>query len=47
MNRNGIDISRWQGKPDFAKLKNQVDFVIIQAGFGRTTSQTDGEFERS
>lgn len=43
----GIDISRYQGKPDFAKLKNEVDFVILQAGFGRYASQKDAEFERS
>ena len=43
----GIDISRWQGQPDFAKLKSQVDFVIIQAGFGKYAGQKDVEFERN
>jgi GH25 family lysozyme M1 (1,4-beta-N-acetylmuramidase) len=33
MEKRGIDISRYQGKPDFSKLKNAVDFVILQAGF--------------
>lgn len=47
MTKKGIDISRYQGKPDFAKLKNEVDFVILQAGFGRYASQKDAEFERS
>lgn len=47
MEKRGIDISRYQGKPDFAKLKNAVDFVILQAGFGRNASQKDGEFERN
>ena len=43
----GIDISRYQGKPDFAKLKSQVDYIILQAGYGRYASQKDSEFERS
>ena len=47
MNKNGIDISHWQGKPDFAKLKSQLDFIIIQAGFGRVASQIDSEYERN
>jgi GH25 family lysozyme M1 (1,4-beta-N-acetylmuramidase) len=45
--KRGIDISRYQGKPDFAKLKNAVDFVILQIGFGRYASQVDAEFERN
>lgn len=47
MKKYGIDISRWQGKPDFSRLKNEVDFIILQAGYGRYTSQKDSEFERS
>ena len=47
MEKRGIDISRYQGKPDFGKLKSEVDFVILQAGFGRYSSQKDAEFERS
>ena len=47
MTKKGIDISRYQGKPDFAKLKDEVDFVILQAGFGRYAGQKDSEFERS
>jgi GH25 family lysozyme M1 (1,4-beta-N-acetylmuramidase) len=47
MKKSGIDISRYQGKPDFSKLKNEVDFVIVQAGFGRYASQKDAQFERS
>lgn len=43
----GIDISRYQGKPDFGKLKSQVDYIILQAGYGRYASQKDSEFERS
>jgi len=47
MATKGIDISRYQGAPDFGKLKNEVDFVILQAGFGRYASQKDAQFERS
>ena len=45
--KRGIDISRYQGKPDFGKLKGAVDFVIMQAGFGRYSSQVDSEFARN
>lgn len=31
----GIDISEFNGKVDFKKLKNQVDFVYIRATYGR------------
>lgn len=44
--KKGIDISRYQGAPDFGKLKSEVDFVILQAGFGRYASQKDAQFER-
>lgn len=43
----GIDISRYQGAPDFSRVKNSVDFVILQAGFGKYASQKDTEFERN
>ncbi len=45
--KKGVDISRYQGEPDFAKLSKSVDFVIIQAGYGRYISQTDSCFERN
>lgn len=45
--KKGIDISRYQGTPDFSKVKNDVDYVIIQAGFGRYTYQKDAQFERN
>ena len=36
--RAGIDISAWQGKVDFEKVKaSGVEFVIIRAGFGGGT----------
>lgn len=47
MEKRGIDISRYQGSPDFSRVKTAVDYVILQAGFGRYSSQTDAEFERS
>ena len=47
MQKKGIDISRYQGQPDFSKLKSEVDFVIIQAGFGRYARQVDAQFERN
>lgn len=43
----GIDISRYQGKPDFSKVKNDVDYVILQVGYGRYVNQKDSEFERN
>jgi GH25 family lysozyme M1 (1,4-beta-N-acetylmuramidase) len=44
---HGVDISQYQGTPDFAKLKNAVDFVIIKAGYGRYRNQVDPQFERN
>jgi GH25 family lysozyme M1 (1,4-beta-N-acetylmuramidase) len=32
----GIDISYWQGNVDFAKVKNEVDFVILREGYKQT-----------
>ena len=40
----GIDISRWQGNPDFSQVRNNVDYVIIQAGYGKYSSQKDASF---
>lgn len=45
--KRGVDISQYQGTPDFAKLKNAVDFVIIKAGYGRYRDQVDPQFERN
>lgn len=41
----GVDISKWNGSINFSKLKGQVDFVIIRAGYGKLTSQKDERFE--
>lgn len=35
----GVDISKWNGSINFSKLKGQVDFVIMRAGYGKLTSQ--------
>lgn len=40
MATKGIDISRYQGAPDFGKLKNEVDFVILQAVSAATPTTT-------
>lgn len=45
MNKNGIDVSEWQGDIDWSKVK--TDFVIIRAGYGREISQKDKKFERN
>lgn len=34
--KKGIDISQWQGKVDFSKVKTQVDFVILREGYRQT-----------
>ena len=42
----GIDVSKWQGQIDFNAVKRSgVDFVIIQAGYGKSVSQKDPYFE--
>ena len=42
----GIDVSRWQGQIDFNAVKRSgVDFVIIQAGYGKSVTQKDPYFE--
>lgn len=35
----GIDISKWQGKVDFSKVKMAVDFVILREGYRKTIDQ--------
>lgn len=44
--RKGLDISQYQGNPDFAKVKAAgYDFVIMRAGFGKSITQKDPVFE--
>jgi len=41
----GIDISSYQGAPDFVLLNNQVDFIAIRAGI--SWGFTDPQFNRN
>ena len=45
----GIDVSYAQGVIDWEKVKasGQVNFAILQAGYGKETSQVDKQFERN
>lgn len=44
----GIDVSKWQGNIDWQKVKDSgVQFAIIRAGYGSSTSQKDAQFERN
>lgn len=43
---SGIDVSVWQGKIDWDKVKSSdVNYAIIRAGYGNLASQTDKYFE--
>ncbi len=43
-----IDVSEWQGKVDFKKVKAAgYSHAILRAGFGRSSTQVDAEFERN
>lgn len=42
----GIDVSKWQGTIDWAKVKaSGIDFAILRCSFGRASSQKDAMFE--
>lgn len=42
---NGVDISAWQEKVDWKKIKNDgIDFAILRAGYGKKASQEDAYF---
>ena len=41
----GIDVSEWQGKVDWEKAKNHIDFAIIRLGYGQNT--VDSEARRN
>ena len=41
----GIDVSVWQGTIDWSEVKNEIDFAILRAGYGRYASQKDDRFE--
>ncbi len=41
----GIDVSHWQGRIDFDKVKSQgYSFVMINAGYGKYISQKRRKF---
>jgi GH25 family lysozyme M1 (1,4-beta-N-acetylmuramidase) len=42
----GIDVSYAQGKVDWKKMKDGgVEFAMLRAGYGKTASQKDAQFE--
>ena len=43
----GIDVSVWQGSINWSKAKDEIDFAILRAGYGRHSSQKDTRFEES
>ena len=48
--KSGIDVSQWQGTIDWAKVKSQVDFALLRAGYGDTLSypnQIDTQWARN
>lgn len=48
MTLKGIDVSVWNGAPDWAKVKQSgVQFAILRAGYGRLASQKDNQFDRN
>lgn len=43
--KKGIDVSSWQGKIDWAKVKaSDVDFVIIRCGYGSNKTSNDDSY---
>lgn len=48
MTKNGIDISKHNGKINFEKVKKSgVEFVIMRAGYGKEAGQKDPLFEEN
>lgn len=48
MSVQGIDVSKWQGNIDFAKVKAAgVQFAMLRAGYGKVDSQKDPKFEQN
>lgn len=47
--KQGIDVSRHNGTIDWNKVKasGKCEFAILRAGYGKSISQKDGEFERN
>lgn len=49
MKKQGIDVSKWQGKIDWGKVKEAgIEFAIIREGYGKENpSQIDKRFEEN
>ena len=48
MEYRGIDVSKWQGTIDWAKVKNSgAEFAIIRVGYGMYENQKDSQFENN
>lgn len=47
--RNGIDVSKHNGRIDWDVVKNsgKIEFAILRAGLGRVASQKDKQFDRN
>jgi len=43
----GIDVSKHNGVIDWAKVRKNVDFAVIRAGYGKLISQKDVKFEKN
>ena len=43
----GIDVSKHNGVIDWAKVRKNVDFAVIRAGYGRLIEQKDVKFEKN
>lgn len=44
----GIDVSKWQGRIDWQRVKaSGIEFAIIRAGYGSSANQKDSFFERN
>ena len=43
----GIDVSKYEKEIDWLKVKAQIEFVIIRAGYGLEISQKDIKFEEN
>ncbi len=45
---HGIDVSQWNGAPDWDKLKGNIDFAILRTGIGKASpSQVDREIKQN
>ena len=44
--KKGIDISKWQGEIDFAKVAQEVDFIILREGYRQSADPEFFEYVR-